>query len=376
MGLSKVKIGDLIVLVDERNTDGSITAFYGININKEFMPTVANTTDIDPCKYKIVRNHRFVFSGMQTGRDECIRIGLYMEKDPIIISPAYTTFEIVKTDIVLEEYFFMLFLRKEMDRYGWFISDSSIRSNLDWDRFCGIEIDLPPLPVQQKYVNVYNAMVKNQKAYESGLDDLKLTCDAYIDELRRTLPHKAIGEYIEQLDERNTSLSIGAEGVRGISTDKEFIATKADLDGVGLGNYKVVRTKCFAYVPDTSRRGDKISLAFNNTDKLFLVSSISTVFRVKNTQELLPEYLLMHFKRSEFDRYARFNSWGSAREAFAWEDMCEVKIPIPDIKVQQSIVNIYNAYITRRDINERLKAQIKDICPILIKGSLEEAKNA
>lgn len=90
----------------------------------------------------------------------------------------------------------------------------------------------------------------------------------------------------------------------------------------------------------------------------------------------MPEYLLMHFKRSEFDRYARFNSWGSAREAFAWEDMCEVKIPIPDIKVQQSIVNIYNAYITRRDINERLKAQIKDICPILIKGSLEEAAKA
>jgi type I restriction enzyme S subunit len=375
MGLSKVKIGSFVEPIDMRCKQSNNAEVYGIDINKRFISTRAKMDGIDTAKYRIVPRECFAANFMHIGRDEKIPVAFNDTNDEIIVSPAYFIFK-ADTSAILNEYFYMLMNSNEFDRYAWFCTDSSIRGNLDWDRFCGIEIDLPPLPIQQKYVDIYNAMVKNQKAYESGLDDLKLTCDAYIDELRRTLPHKAIGEYIEQLDERNTSLSIGAEGVRGISTDKEFIATKADLDGVGLGNYKVVRTKCFAYVPDTSRRGDKISLAFNNTDKLFLVSSISTVFRVKNTQELLPEYLLMHFKRSEFDRYARFNSWGSAREAFTWEDMCEVKIPIPDIKVQQSIVNIYNAYITRRDINERLKAQIKDICPILIKGSLEEAENA
>jgi len=375
MGLSKVKIGSFVEPVDIRCKQSNNAEVYGIDINKRFISTRAKMDGIDTAKYRIVPGECFAANFMHIGRDEKIPVAFNNTNDEIIVSPAYFIFK-ADTSAILNEYFYMLMNSNEFDRYAWFCTDSSIRGNLDWDRFCDIEIDLPPLPVQQKYVNVYNAMVKNQKAYESGLYDLKLTCDAYIDELRRTLPHKAIGEYIEQLDERNTSLSIGAEGVRGISTDKEFIATKADLDGVGLGNYKVVRTKCFAYVPDTSRRGDKISLAFNNTDKPFLVSSISTVFRVKNIQELLPEYLLMHFKRSEFDRYARFNSWGSARETFVWEDMCEVKIPIPDIKVQQSIVNIYNAYITRRDINERLKAQIKDICPILIKGSLEEAENA
>lgn len=375
MGLSKVKIGSFVEPIDMRCKQSNNAEVYGIDINKRFISTRAKMDGIDTAKYRIVPRECFAANFMHIGRDEKIPVAFNDTNDEIIVSPAYFIFK-ADTSAILNEYFYMLMNSNEFDRYAWFCTDSSIRGNLDWDRFCDIEIDLPPLPVQQKYVNVYNAMVKNQKAYESGLYDLKLTCDAYIDELRRTLPHKAIGEYIEQLDERNTSLSIGAEGVRGISTDKEFIATKADLDGVGLGNYKVVRTKCFAYVPDTSRRGDKISLAFNNTDKPFLVSSISTVFRVKNIQELLPEYLLMHFKRSEFDRYARFNSWGSARETFVWEDMCEVKIPIPDIKVQQSIVNIYNAYITRRDINERLKAQIKDICPILIKGSLEEAENA
>ena len=375
MALSKVKMGSFVEPVDIRCKQSNNAEVYGIDINKRFISTRAKMDGIDTAKYRIVPRECFAANFMHIGRDEKIPVTFNDTNDEIIVSPAYFIFK-ADTSVILNEYFYMLMNSNEFDRYAWFCTDSSIRGNLDWDRFCDIEIDLPPLPIQQKYVNVYNAMVKNQKAYESGLDDLKLTCDAYIAELRRKLPHKAIGEYIEQLDERNTSLSIGAEGVRGISTDKEFIATKADLDGVGLANYKVVRTKCFAYVPDTSRRGDKISLAFNNTDKPFLVSSISTVFRVKNIQELLPEYLLMHFKRSEFDRYARFNSWGSARETFTWEDICEVKIPIPDIKVQQSIVNIYNAYITRRDINERLKAQIKDICPILIKGSLEEAKNA
>jgi type I restriction enzyme S subunit len=210
-------------------------------------------------------------------------------------------------------------------------------------------------------------MLANQRAYESGLEDLKLTCDAYIERLRREMPHTAIGEYIELSDERNTQ-NLDADSVRGLSTSKEIIPTKANLDGVSLGSYKIMKPEQIAYVADTSRRGDKISLAFNNTDETYLVSSISTVFGTK-ADKLLPAYLKMFFSRSEFDRYTRFHSWGR----FGWDDMQEVKIPIPDIDVQQFIVNIYQAYLTRREINEKLKAQIKDICPILIKGSLEEA---
>jgi len=161
MAVNKIDIGSLIEIVDERNNDGAVNAFYGININKEFMPTVANTDGIDSKKYKIVKKNRFVFSGMQTGRDECIRIGLYTGVEPIIVSPAYTTFEVIRPDLILNEYFFMIFLSKEMDRYGWFLSDSSIRSNLDWDRFCEIEIELPPISIQRKYVDVYNAVMAN-----------------------------------------------------------------------------------------------------------------------------------------------------------------------------------------------------------------------
>ena len=369
MALTKYKIGDLITTVDERNTIG-IRDFYGININKEFMPTVANTEGLDERKYKVVRKNRFVYSGMQTGRDECIRISMYTKDKPILVSPAYVTFEVTALSTVLPLYFFLRFLTKEKDRYGAFCSDGSIRSNLDWEVFCNMNIELPSIEIQQKYVDVYNAMLANQQSYEHGLDDLKLTCDAYIEELRRKTPCEKIGKYLSECNERN-NVGLTVNNVRGIATSKEFIDTKANMDGVSLSNYKMIHPNEIAYISDTSRRGDKISLAMNSSDEMYLVSSISTVFRT-NKEHLLPEYLFLFYSRTEFDRYARFNSWGSARETFNWNDMCDVKIPIPDITIQKSIAEMYMVYNKRKKINEQLKVQIKNICPILIKGSLGE----
>lgn len=371
MGLTKYKLGELIETIDERNAYG-IREFYGININKEFMPTVANTDGLDESKYKVVRKNRFVYSGMQTGRDECIRISMYNGDDPIIVSPAYTTFEVAATSIIIPEYFFMFFLSHERDRLGWFYSDSSIRSNLDWDRFCDIDINLPSIDIQQKYVNIYKAMLTNQQAYETGLEDLKLVCDAYIEDLKRSLPLKKIGDYIIQSDSRNDQ-GLNVDYVRGLAVSKEMITTKADMNGVSLNNYKIVPPGYIAYVPDTSRRGDKMSLGFNDTEETFLVSSISTVFSTDRSH-LVPEYLMLFFCRDEFDRYARFHSWGSARETFDWEEMCDVMIPIPDIKTQEAISNIYKIYKERQTINEKLKVRMKNLCPILIKGSREEAE--
>lgn len=248
-----------------------------------------------------------------------------------------------------------------------------IRANLDWEVFCDIELDLPPISVQQKYVDIYNAMVENQKAYECGLDDLKLVFEGYVENLKKRVPCEKIGTYLIESDKRN-DIGLQIEAVRGLATSKKLILTKADLDGVGLTNYKVMLPRQIAYVPDTSRRGDKVSLGFNDTEDSFLVSSISIVFSTKR-ENLLPEYLMLFLTRSEFDRYARFNSWGSARETFSYNDMCDVEIPIPDISIQKAISEIYEAYIERKKINELLKERTKNICPILIKGSLNEANS-
>ena len=368
MALTKYRIGDLISVVDERNDIG-IREFYGININKEFMPTVANTEGLDETKYKVVRKNRFVYSGMQTGRDECIRISMYTKDSPILVSPAYTTFEVTSLDTVIPLYFFMKFLTKERDRYGAFCSDGSIRSNLDWDVFCDIEIELPSIQIQQKYVDVYNAMLANQQSYERGLEDLKLVCDAYIEDLRRKMPCEAIGPHIERHDVRNGPN--GTKNVKGVSTAKEFREPTSKVNRNELASYKVVKPRQISFVQTT--HNEKVFCnAFNNTDKDIVVTSVNEVFST-NEEKILPEYLVMFFNRTEFDRYARFHSWGSARETFTWNDLIKVEIPIVDISIQKSIVDIYTVYKEREEINKKLKAQIKNICPILIKGSIEEA---
>jgi type I restriction enzyme S subunit len=139
-----------------------------------------------------------------------------------------------------------------------------------------------------------------------------------------------------------------------------------------VANYKIVKPGWFAYVADTSRRGDKMSLAYNGSQDLYLVSSITTVFEVVQLEELLPEYLFLFLRRPEFDRYARYNSWGSARETITWEDMGRLEIPVPKKEIQQDIVNIFCARKERADIVERLTRLQKNICPILIKGAIEE----
>lgn len=364
--LKKYKIGELIQVCDERNSYG-YTNFHGLNINKEFMPTWANTEGLDESKYKVVRKKRFVFSGMQTGRDECIRISMYSGEEPIIVSPAYVTFEIAKEDIVFPEYFFMLFLSKEKDRFGAFCSDGSIRSNLDWDRFCDFDITLPPIQQQRKYVDIYLSLQNNLAVYQSKVEELKLVCDGYIEELRRKMPSERIGEYIFRYSEKNTEKAIN--DVVGLSTEKKFRVAQSRVNRNELGGYKIVHPLDIAYVPTTDT-WKVLAFAVNHFEKDVVVSPIYEVF--KTIGKLKSDYLAIWLKREEFDRYARYNSWGSARENFTFEEMQEVRIPIPDESVQQAIIDLYLIYEDRKAIATQLKEQLNNICPVLIRGSLME----
>ena len=197
-----VRLGDYIEVFDKRNTEGEPYPFYGINKDKTFMPTVADTNELDNTKYKVVERDSFVFSGMQTGRDVCIRIALFDKESPVIISPAYTTFRIKDTNELLPEFLFLQFNREESDRYGWFLSDGSIRSNLDWDRFCDIEIPLPDIEVQRELVATYNGLKALAEQNEALLPRLSAACHAYIVDCRAKYPAVPLGEYIEQCDER------------------------------------------------------------------------------------------------------------------------------------------------------------------------------
>ena len=157
-----------------------------------------------------------------------------------------------------------------------------------------------------------------------------------------------LGTLLELCTNRNENLEYGIEDVKGISIQKKFIETKADMKDVSLSPYFLVKPDDFAYVTVTSRNGEKITIAHNDTDKTYIVSSSYVVFRVKRADLLLSDYLFMYFNRAEFDRYSRFNSWGSARETFDWSEMCNVRIPLPDIKVQRAIAEVYAAYVKRK----------------------------
>lgn len=374
MALTKYKIGQLIELTTETNDNNCFGAddVCGMTITKQIIPTKADVSTADLDKFLVIHPYEFIYNPRTHGKH--IGFGFNNTENSFIISWNNIGFRVKKEmeKIISSEYLFLHFNRNEWDREACFNSWGSSTEVFSWEALCNMELELPDLPTQQKYVDIYNAMVANQQSYEHGLEDLKLVCDGYIEDLRRKIPCEKIGQYLIESNQKN-DIGLTLESVRGLSTNKAMIPTKADMNEVGLDGYKVVSPRQIAYVPDTSRRGEKVSLGFNNTSEQFLVSAIYTVFGTK-IEVLLPEYLMLFFTRTEFDRYARFNSWGSARETFEWNEMCNVNIPIPDIKVQQAIVDVFNVYTQRQELNEKLKAQIKNICPILIKGSLEEGK--
>lgn len=144
--------------------------------------------------------------------------------------------------------------------------------------------------------------------------------------------YKRLGNYIREVDVRNRNLEVTK--LLGVSISKEFMPSIANTIGTDMSSYKIVEPRQFAYGPVTSRNGDKVSIALYKNDEKAIVSLAYTIFEVKNKQELLPEYLMMWFRRPEFDRYARFKSHGSAREIFSWEEMCDVELPVPPIEQQ------------------------------------------
>jgi len=362
------RLGDYIQKVNNRNKDLAVSNLLGVNIFKNFMPSVANQSGLDLSKYKVIQKGQFATNLMHVNRDEVLPVALYTDDESALVSPAYITFEVIDESELLPEFLMMEFQRPEFDRKAWTYCDSSVRGGLEWDRLCDMEILDINIDEQRKYVALYKGLLTNQKVYENSLADLQLICDTYIEDLIKKEPLKRLGEYIEQSDERNTDLE--TDNLLGISVNKIFIPTKSNKSRLDLSKYKIVRPRQFGYVSVTSRNGEKISIAILEGEP-GLVSSTYTVFKVKDIQELLPEYLYLYFQRTEFDRYARFNSWGSARETFDWADMCDVKLPIPSIEKQEAIVTIYHTLETRKRINEQLKESIKPLCPVLMKGVLE-----
>lgn len=368
MALKKIKLGDYIVrsTINNKQLNYGSDLIIGVNNEGNITSPKGNVIGVDLEPYKIINNGAFVYN---PSRLNIGSIAQY-QGDLRIVSHLYTVFYLNEKgeQEIDPNWLFIYFRRKEFQREVDFRNFGSQRPEFGFEKMCDIEILLPDIETQRKYVDVYLSMIENQKAYERGLDDLKLTCDAYIEDLRRKMPCEEIGKYIEPRREKNVDNEI--KEVYGVSTRMQFIKASSSVNLDNLSNYKIVEKHDIAYVPTTHMK--VYAIAISNKNNPFVVSPIYEVFRVKDRNKLNPEFLFLWLCRDETIRYSFYHSWGSARENFVFDDMCTVKMPIPDINIQNAIVNIYKNYIERKKINERLKNQIKDICPILIKGSIEE----
>ena len=367
-----VCLGEYIELCDERNSDGvyKLDDIQGISTEKKFIATKANLDGVSLTSYKVVHGYEFAYVADTSRRGDKIALALNTTNKPVLISSIYTTFRSIDTEKLLPEYLFLLLSREEFDRFSRFNSWGSARETFDWSEFCRIQIPLPDIDIQQELVDTYNGLKALAEQNEALIKPLTEASQAYIVDCKKKYPEVELGEYIEPIDERNSDGVYKLDDIQGISTEKKFIATKANLDGVSLTSYKVVHGYEFAYVADTSRRGDKIALALNTTNKPVLISSIYTTFRSIDTEKLLPEYLFLLLSREEFDRFSRFNSWGSARETFDWSELCRVLIPLPPPEVQQAIVNLYNCAEEARNIATEAREKIKTLCPALVQRAI------
>ncbi len=371
MGLSKYKLGELIQLEDARNTDGKVTLedVKGISIQKAFIETKADMEGVSLTPYIIVKPGFFAYVTVTSRNGEKITLAYNDSNSTFIVSSSYVVFSISKKELLSAEYLFMYFNRPEFDRYTRFNSWGSARETFNWEDMCDIDIEIPPLPVQQKYVDIYKAMVANQQSYERGLEDLKLFIDALLDRIKHSTPTMSIGDLLHEVDVRNERGEV--ENVQGINIEKQFMLSVADTNGVNLKNYKLVKKGQFAYSGMQTGRDECIRIALYQGEDPIIISPAYSVFVTKDAS-VLPEYIMMWFSREESDRRGWFMSDSSIRTNLDLERFYEIQIPIPNMEMQRAIVELYSVFITRRSIGEKLKAQIKDICPILIKGSLEE----
>ena len=177
--------------------------------------------------------------------------------------------------------------------------------------------------------------------------------------------YKRLGDYIQPVDERNTALE--DLPLMGLSITKEFIPSIANTIGTDMSTYRIIERNQFAYGPVTSRNGNKITIALFDDYERALISQAYIPFKVKDTNKLNPEYLMMWFRRPEFDRYARFKSHGSAREIFDWEEMCSVELPVPPIEKQREIVAEYNAVQKKIDLNNQLIQKLEETAQAIYK---------
>lgn len=373
MALTKYKLGELIYEITRRNDDLKYGIDYvrGVSNTKEIMPTKADVSQDVIHKFYVIMPGEFIYNPRTTRMGDKVGLAYNDTDTPLLFTFNNLAFAIREEakNLILPDYLYIYFNRSEFDRYAIVNSWGSATELFTFEEMCDIDIELPPLPVQQKYVAIYKSMVANQQSYERGLEDLKLVCDAYIDQLKSKCPLITIGRFITQTDNRNTTNS--PYHFKGLSMENYFIDSIANDVELDFTKYKIVEPNELACVLMKVGRDCRLTVAKNDSNETYIISPAYYTFTLHNIN---PEYFMVNVNRFEFERRAWFFCDSSARGSLSWTAFCNLEIPDASTEEQRIVACLQIAYKKRFNINERLKAQIKDLCPILVKGAVEEGE--
>ena len=311
--------------------------------------------------YKVVHPSGFVYVADTSRRGDKIALAHNNTEQSLLVSSVYTVFYI--KDGLLPEFLYLLLSRSEFDRYARFNSWGSARETFCWEEMCRVNIPLPSPEVQQKLVNTYTGLQRLSEENEALIAPLTEACQAFIIDCQKKYPSVELGKYIEEYNQLNQDNAIKV--VKSVSVTKEFKDTGAKVNKNELSNYRVVPPMFISYV-QTTKNEKCFACALNNLGESIVVTPVNKVIGARDGSNLNIEYLYLLLARSEFDRYAIYHSWGSARETFSWEELCRVQIPLPPPEVQQSIVNLYHCIEEAKKIASEARAQLQTLCPALI----------
>lgn len=360
------KLGEIIELVDKRNKSLESTEVLGISIDKEFMPSVANTIGTDLSNYKLISKNIFACNPMHVGRDERLPVSLYLRETPAVVSPAYFMFKIKNEDEVLPEFLMLLFKREEFDRNCWFRTDGSVRGGISWDDICEIKLPVPDIKEQQKIVDTYNAITNRIQIKQKINENLEKTALLQIEEL------------LENLNTKKRTIKIGdicdVKGGKRLPLGSDLIEQKNSHPYIRIRDLKnscfVVLNDEFLYVDDETQQ--EISRYITNTDDL-LISIVGTIgltsivhssldnanltencVKLTNMQKLSPEYVLMYLRTK------------SGQKAISQATVGAVQAKLPLKNVQNLDIQYFDD-VQMKDINLLLKNSFK-----LISCNIEE----
>jgi type I restriction enzyme S subunit len=366
-----MNLGSLIQQCSGGNEDGKygVEDVRGISVNKQFIGTKANLSGVNLNNYSVVRPKCFSFVTVTSRNGGVISIAYNDSNEAFIVSSFYVTFELnqLGKELLLEDYLFMFFKRSEFDRYARRDSWGSAREYFYFDNMCNVEIDIPPLDIQKKYVDIYRALIANQTCYEQALDDLKLVCDAALDRCKYSDKHESLGNLVSIVDRRNDALT--CKSAHGIRVGQGFIPSVASSQD--LSKYKLVKPGQIACNLLHVGRDGVFPIAVNHSEKEIAVSPAYCVFEANS---IPADYIAAWFSRDEIGRLGWFISDDNIRSGMAISRFFDMVLPVPEKTYLRAVLELESVLRTRKRLCETLKQLVNDVCPVLIKGSIEAAR--